>query len=57
MTIQAELDHDQYQLLLLAMGMAAGCARRDDNTKLFTDLIRLANVMFANDPAYRPYEV
>ncbi|MGH9665554.1 MAG: hypothetical protein ACRD9L_14105 [Bryobacteraceae bacterium] len=50
-----ELSRDEFELLLLALGIAAGSAAA--SPALFKDLLRLANAVNRNNPAWRPYEV
>jgi hypothetical protein len=52
-----ELTHEEHQMLLLALGMAAGVASRDGNTLLFNRLIALANTVNKGNTEWTPYEV
>lgn len=51
-----DLNEEDSQLLILALGLAAGQAS-GNNPKLFRALVRLANTVNANNPAWTPYDV
>jgi hypothetical protein len=51
------LTRDQYETLLLALGLAAGAAHGQGNEKLFIGLLRLANEINKNNPNWQPYEL
>lgn len=53
-TIKIELSRTEFDLLLLALGLAAGTVK---DHKLFNNLLRLANAVNKNNPAWTPYEV
>jgi hypothetical protein len=51
------LTRDQYDQLLIALGMAAGTAHSQNNKHLFMSLLRLANEINKNNPNWQPYDV
>jgi hypothetical protein len=55
--IIVELTEDERSLLTLALGTAMGVACRDGNGKLGRALLRLANSVHKNNPAWTPYAV
>lgn len=52
-----ELNGDDHDLLLIALGMATGTAMRDGNSALANHLLRLANTINADNPHWTPYAV
>jgi hypothetical protein len=54
--VKFELSKGDYQLLLLALGMATGLASRE-NRALMNDLFRFANTINKDNPDWTPYEV
>jgi len=52
-----ELSREDYQTLLLALGMAAGTASREGDDRLFRAFTRLANTVNKDNPDWTPYEV
>jgi hypothetical protein len=48
---------DEFELLLMALGYAAGAAHRDHDQHLFWRWIKLANSINRGNPQYRPYEI
>jgi hypothetical protein len=51
------LTRDQYDQLLIALGMAAGTAHGQGNRKLFIGLLRLANEINKNNPNWLAFEL
>jgi hypothetical protein len=52
--IYIELSAQQFEVLLLGLGMAAGCAAKD-NPGLFRSLLRLANAVNEGNPEWMAY--
>jgi hypothetical protein len=52
-----ELNQDDYDLLLIALGMATGVAAREGNAALANRVLRLANTINADNPNWTPYAV
>jgi hypothetical protein len=57
--VTIELTEDQFQILLLAVGMAVGAAsgQSGHDPLLFADFIGLANSINSGNPNWIPYEV
>jgi hypothetical protein len=51
------LTQDQYEMLTLALGIAAGRASRDGDTSAFNCWLILANAVNEGNPGWTPYEV
>lgn len=55
--MEFKLSQEDYNWLLLALGYAAGGARKDQDEVLFGHFIRIANVIGSHSPNFQPYEV
>jgi hypothetical protein len=51
------LTREQYDALLIALGMAAATAHSNHYEQLFVRLLRLANEINKNNPNWQPYEL
>lgn len=56
-TITLQVSREDYDRLLLALGMAAACARRDLDESAFWSLIDLANRLNTGNPRFTEYEI
>jgi hypothetical protein len=52
-----ELNKEDFELLLISLGVAAGVATRDGNPVLFLRFLKLANTINKDNPDWTPYEV
>ena len=55
--VELDLSRDDFELLLQAMGFAAGAAKKAGNRDLFKSMLRLANDVNAGNPRWTPYDV
>ena len=52
-----ELSADDFQLLLLALGIATGDCVRQGRSEMAHSLVRLANKVNQNNPNWTPYVI
>lgn len=55
--MRIELDRADFEMLMLALGFAAGAAHKADDMKLFWEFIKLANAINKDNPNFRPYAI
>lgn len=55
-TVRITLTRDEFDLLLLSLGIAAGMAS-EDNPKLFRSIFRLVNAINDGNPNFTPYQI
>jgi hypothetical protein len=50
-----QLSQEEFDLLLLALGIAIGTCYKDGNRALAHDILRLANAVNKDNPHWKPY--
>jgi hypothetical protein len=56
--MQIDLSEDEFEVLILALGYAAGAASKDNvNPSLVDSFIRVANAVNRNNPRWTNYEI
>jgi hypothetical protein len=56
-TVRESLSREDFETLLLALGIATGTCFRDGNDKLGYRIILLTNTINQNNPDWTPYDV
>ena len=56
-TLEFSLTVDEFDLLLLMMGLAASCVMRHGNKEVAYAFMRLVNRVNENNPNFVPYEI
>lgn len=55
--VHVTLKNQEFDLLLMGIGMAAGLVSLEGNKPLFRQLTRLANAVNDGNPDFNPYDV
>lgn len=50
------ISKNQYLMLMMALGIAAGTVCKQDERDLFRTLVKLTNSLNIGNPNYKPYE-
>lgn len=56
-TITIEMSRDDYELLLLLLGIATGSCSRNPNRDMFWNSVDFVNRLNAANPRFTPYEI
>jgi hypothetical protein len=55
--MKIELSREDYEVLLLALGIATGVSMRDENRELANRILALTNTVNKDNPDWTPYDV